>query len=58
MHLCILMWLQAYGGQGVECGGLEENGSYRFIGRGTIRRYILVGVGVALLEEVCHWGRL
>jgi hypothetical protein len=23
---------------------------------GTIRRYGLVGVGVALLEEVCHCG--
>jgi hypothetical protein len=25
-------------------------------GNGTIWRYGLVGVGVALLEEVCHWG--
>ena len=25
-------------------------------GRGTIRRCILVGVGVALLEEACHCG--
>jgi hypothetical protein len=29
------------------------------LGSGTIRRCGLVGVGVALLEEVCHyWGRL
>jgi hypothetical protein len=25
-------------------------------GSGTTRRYDLVGVGVALLEEVCHCG--
>jgi hypothetical protein len=25
-------------------------------GSGTIRRYDLVGVGVALLEELCHCG--
>jgi hypothetical protein len=29
---------------------------YRFIGSSTTRWYGLVGVGVALLEEVCHWG--
>ena len=37
-------------------GNLNENGSYRPIGRGTIRRGSLVEVGVALLEKVCHWG--
>ena len=26
------------------------------IGSGTIRRCDLVGVGVAMLEEVCHFG--
>jgi hypothetical protein len=25
-------------------------------GRGTIRRYVLVGIDVALLQEVCHCG--
>ena len=30
---------------------------HRFIGSGTIRRHVRGGVGVALLEEVCHWGR-
>ena len=34
------------------CGGLNMLGP----GRGTIRRCGLVGVGVALLEEVCHCG--
>ena len=30
-----------------------------YTGNGTIRRYGLVGVGVVLLEEVCHCeGRL
>jgi hypothetical protein len=33
---------------------LNEND--RFIGSGTIRKCGLVGVGVALLEKVCHWG--
>ena len=46
------MFEQACGGQGVECGGLNMLGP----GSGTIRRRGLVGVGVALLEEVCHFG--
>lgn len=25
---CIVIWLQDYGGQGVECDGLNENGPY------------------------------
>jgi hypothetical protein len=38
------------------CCGLNKNGSHRPIGSGTLRRCGLMGVGVALLEEVCHWG--
>ena len=34
------------------CGGLNMLGP----GSGTIRRCGLVGVGVALLKEVCHCG--
>jgi len=34
------------------CGGLKMLGP----GTGTVRRCGLVGVGVALLEEVCHCG--
>ena len=30
---------------------------YLIIGNDTIRRYSLVGVGLALLEEVGHWGQ-
>ena len=26
------------------------------MGSGTVRRRGLVGIGVDLLEEVCHWG--
>ena len=41
-------------------GGLNKNGLLRLVfeclGSG-IRRCGLVGVGVALLEEVCHWGQ-
>jgi hypothetical protein len=36
------------------CGGLNENGPLRPIGSGTIRMCGLIGIGVALLEEVCH----
>jgi len=35
--------------------GLNENGPHRFVGNGIVRRYGLIRVGVALLEEVCHW---
>lgn len=37
----------------MECGGLNENSPHRPIGSG-ISRCGLLGVGVALLEEVCH----
>jgi hypothetical protein len=48
------------------CVGLNRFGPHGFIclnawpiGSGTIRRKVLVRVGVVLLEEVCHcWGRL
>ena len=36
------------------CGGLKENDPPK--GSGTIRRCGFVGVGEALLEEVCHYG--
>jgi hypothetical protein len=36
------------------CDGLNENGPHRLIAKGIIRRRGLIGVGVALLEEVCH----
>jgi hypothetical protein len=39
-----------------QCAVLDENGSHRAIGSGATRRCGLVRVGVALLEEVCHWG--
>ena len=45
------------------CDGLNRYGIHRFIclnawsiESGTIRRCGFVGVGVALLEEMCHWG--
>ena len=28
---CIMMWSQGYGGQGAECGGLIESGSYKLV---------------------------
>jgi hypothetical protein len=38
------------------CGGLNENGSHRLLGSGTFRKCGFVGVGVALMEGVCHGG--
>ena len=47
----------------VWCGGLNRNGSHRFmclnawpIEDDTVRRCGLIGIGVALLEEVCPCG--
>ena len=44
----------------MEYGGLNRYGPHRFIClammSGTIRRHGIVGVGVVLLEEVCHCG--
>ena len=51
-----MILFKAYGGQGVECSNLTVTGLHRLIESGTIRRYGFVGVGMALLEEVCHFG--
>ena len=61
---CIVIWLQACGGQGVECGGLNRYGPHRLmclnawsIEHGSIRRCgLFFEVGVALMEELCHCG--
>ena len=53
MHLCIVIWLQAFEGQGVECGSLKEMSPK---GSNTIKSCGLVGVGMILLEEMCHCG--
>ena len=37
----------------MECGGLKENGPHR---EGHYKEAWPVGVGVTLLEEVCHCG--
>lgn len=37
------------------CGDLKQNSLYRPIGSDTIRKFGPIGVGVALLDEVCHW---
>ena len=55
-----MVWLQVYGGQGAECGGLNENDPYMLIYLKT--PYPMDGAiwgglgGVALLEKVCHCG--
>lgn len=38
-------------------GSLNENGVHRPTGSGTIRKCGTVGVGTALLGEVCHCGQ-
>ena len=38
-----------------QCGGLNKNVPHRLMESGTIKKSGFVGVGVALLEEVCHW---
>lgn len=37
-----------------DCGSLNVIGPHKLIGSDTIRRCHLVGVGMALLEDVCH----
>ena len=49
----IMTWQQAFGGHGVEYGGLKENGPK---GSGTIRSCGFFEVNVTLFEEVCHCG--
>ena len=48
MYFCIMICLQAFGDQGLECGGLNENVLYRLIGTGTLRRCGLAGKSVSL----------
>lgn len=45
------MFEEAYRSQGVECGALNMIGPES----GTIRRYDLVELSMALLEEVCYF---
>ena len=49
IHSCVE---QVNGGHRMEFGSLIILGQ----GRGTIRRCCLIGVGVAMLEEMCHCG--
>lgn len=39
-------------------GGVKENGPHRRTENGTIRKYGLVRAGMALLDEVYHWGQV
>lgn len=38
----------------MDYGSLNGNGPYRPIESGIFKRYVRDGVGVALLEKVCH----
>jgi hypothetical protein len=55
------MFEQTYGGQEVQCSGLNRFGPHVDsclnawpTGSDTIRRCELIGIGIDLLEEVCH----
>ena len=56
---CIMILLQDCGIHGVECGSLKVISPYNLIGSNTIMKCGFVGMGMALLAEVCHcWGGL
>lgn len=40
-----------------KCGSVTVISPHELIGSGTIRKYGLVGRGVAFLKEVCHHGK-
>lgn len=40
--------------QCVDCGGLKGNDPHRLIESSAIKSCVLLGVVMALLEEVCH----
>ena len=59
MYFCIMIWLRAYGCQGVECGGLNRNDPHRLIYLNAfftgewcyltrIRKYGIVGGSMSL----------
>jgi hypothetical protein len=48
--------IQIYNQYCRNCGSINKNGPNRPIGSGTIETLSLVGVSVALLEELCHMG--
>ena len=51
----------AYGDQGLECAGLNEHDSHRFIVVNIwFSLFPCLGRlgGVVLLENMCHWGRV
>ena len=54
-EFCIMI-LQLYEGQELEYGSLIVIGFYSLIGSGMIRMDGFVGVGIALIEDVCHCG--
>lgn len=51
---CIMILLQTYNSQGVECGALNIIVSHNLIGRGSVRWCGFVEVGMALLEQMCY----
>ena len=57
----LLLWVQVYEGQGLECVGLNVYGPQRprvldlSIGSSTIKGHDLDGVGMALWRDVCHY---
>ena len=55
LKFCIIILLQVYGSQGMECGSLNVIGPHNLIGSGTIRRCDLVGGSVLLWGQVSRF---
>ena len=51
-----MILLQAYGGQGVECGSSNVIDPHNLTGSDTIRRYSFIGEHMTLLKEERHCG--
>lgn len=56
MHFCIMILVEVYGVQGMECGSLKIIRFHKHIGNVTLLRYDFVSVGMALIDEVLHCG--
>ena len=55
-EFCLMILLEDYMGQGVECSSLNVISFHNLIESGTIRRYGFDGVCMDFLEKVSHFG--
>lgn len=52
--LCIIILLQVYGVQGMECDSLNIIDPHKLRWSGIIRRYGFVKVNMTLVKNLCH----